>query len=371
MTALRLLALSYLVSASVFVVAATFVARPDLARELSAGTGALATAMAERLRPPPAEEPVARLTLAPPGPQDARTLAHADVRPRVIHKVQAGERITHPDVMASLIQPVLPDLSPESEPVPPEPKMVVPNPIHPDAKPDAKIAHAPVIPVPPLPPRLAHDRTAAAMLRLKDKLTSDMLKNFALILYVSKAKRGPLAQHMLVVENDGRELKPVHDWPVSTGREQDEISPRGRNSLTATPKGFYEFDPDRMYLRYHSWNWDQDMPHAMFFNWERRGVETGLAIHAATGKDIGKLGSRASAGCVHLAPDHAALLYKLIRHEYVGQVPRFAYNDATETMSNSGNFMHDRDGRLKMAKGYRVLVIIDDYAGEDRLAELD
>jgi hypothetical protein len=40
-------------------------------------------------------------------------------------------------------------------------------------------------------------------------------------------------------------------------------------------------------------------------------------------------------------------------------------------MSNSGNFMHDRKGRLKMTEGYKVLVMIDDYAGDDRLAALD
>ena len=32
------------------------------------------------------------------------------------------------------------------------------------------------------------------------------------------------------------------------------------------------------------------MPNAMFFNWEREGVQTGLAIHAATGDDIAQAG---------------------------------------------------------------------------------
>ena len=81
--------------------------------------------------------------------------------------------------------------------------------------------------------------------------------------------------------------------------------------------------------------------------------------------------SRASAGCVHLGPENAALLYRLVRQTIEGRVPRFAYNADTETMSNSGNFMHDRKGRLKMAEGYRVLVVIDDYSGDDRLAGLD
>jgi hypothetical protein len=73
---------------------------------------------------------------------------------------------------------------------------------------------------------------------------------------------------------------------------------------------------------------------------------------------------------VHLAPENATLLYHLVR-DHEGRVPRFAYNADTETMSNSGNFMRDRKGRLKMTDGYRVLVVIDDYSGDDRLAGLN
>jgi lipoprotein-anchoring transpeptidase ErfK/SrfK len=343
MSALRLLALSYLASATVFVVTAAVVAHPDW------------------VRPAVPHEPVVRLTLTPPGPNDIPV--QPKTKPQARHKPEAGTQVTNP--APAMPTRVLPDLSPESAPVPAEPKLVKPNPIAPaDVRSELKSAPAPVIPVP------AHDRLKAAAFRLSDKLTAEMVGHFDLILYVSKANSGPLAQHMVVFRNSEGVLTPIHDWKVSTGREQDEISPRGRSTFTATPRGFYEFDPDRMYRTYHSWNWDRDMPHAMFFNWERRGVQTGLAIHAATGEDIAKLGNRASAGCVHLAPENATLLYHLVQgHE--GRVPRFAYNADTETMSNSGNFMHDRKGLLKMTEGYRVLVMIDDYAGADRLAALD
>jgi len=343
MSALRLLALSYLASAAVFVVTAAVVTHPDW------------------VRPAVPHEPVVRLTLTPPGPNDIPV--QPKTKPQARHKQEAGAQAANPT--APMPTRVLPDLSPESAPVPAEPKLVKPNPIAPaDVRSELKSAPAPVIPVP------AHDRLKAAAFRLSDKLTAEMVGHFDLILYVSKANSGPLAQHMVVFRNSEGVLTPIHDWKVSTGREQDEISPRGRSTFTATPKGFYEFDPDRMYRAYHSWNWDRDMPHAMFFNWERRGVQTGLAIHAATGEDIAKLGNRASAGCVHLAPENARLLYHLVQgHE--GRVPRFAYSADTETMSNSGNFMHDRKGRLKMAEGYRVLVMIDDYVGDDRLAALD
>jgi hypothetical protein len=283
---------------------------------------------------------------------------------RAGRKLEAGNRPTNRDI---LLPRILPDMSPESAPVPAEPRLVKPNPIAPaDVRSDLRNSPAPVVP----PPVLPQDRLKAAAFRLKDKLTPEMVDHFDLILYVSKANSGVLAQRMVVFRNSDGVLTPIHDWKVSTGREQDEVSPRGRSTFTATPKGFYEFDPDRMYRAYHSWNWDRDMPHAMFFNWERRGVETGLAIHAATDEDIAKLGNRASAGCVHLGPENAALLYHMVKgHE--GRVPRFAYNADTETMSNSGNFMHDRKGRLRMVKGYKALVMIDDYSGDNRLAGLD
>ncbi len=59
---------------------------------------------------------------------------------------------------------------------------------------------------------------------------------------------------------------------------------------------------------------------------------------------------------MHLAPENAAILFDLIRKHYRGPVPRFAYNEKTQTMSNQGVFMHTRSGALKMADGYRVLV---------------
>ena len=291
---------------------------------------------------------------------------------------------TWPTSSAPVTVTILPDLSPESAPVPPELKLAKPQMAEaPDiriARSDLKRGAKPAFRIPEPPPRSegrsdneieplapTGDRATAVSMRLKASLTPEMLQNFDLFLYVSTAKRGPLAQRLYVVRKQASgDLKLAYDWAASTGREQDEISPRGRSSFTATPKGFYELDPRRMYQRYHSASWDQDMTSAMFFNWERAGLQTGLAIHAASGDDdIARLGQRASAGCVHLAPENAATLYDLIRANYRGPVPRFAYNDDTQTMSNSGDFMHRRDGSLKMADGYRVLVMIEDYGGDE------
>ena len=220
--------------------------------------------------------------------------------------------------------------------------------------------------LPDLTPLKAPPRAEAVRAHLAGRLTPDMMTNFDLFLYVSKSDRGPLAQRMYVFEKskpDG--LKLAYEWAASTGREKAEINARGRRVLTATPIGYYQLDPKRMYPRYRSASWDQDMPNTMFLDWERAGAQTGLAIHAAMPPDIAKLGRRASAGCVHLSPDHAATLFELIRTNYRGPVPRFAYDGQTRTRSNRGDFMHDSAGALKMSDGYRVLIVLEDYGGSD------
>jgi Ni/Co efflux regulator RcnB len=85
-----------------------------------------------------------------------------------------------------------------------------------------------------------------------------------------------------------------YDWPVSTGR------PGHR-----TPTGVYH--PQRMFAMTYSRKYDNaPMPHAIFFT-------GGYAIHG-TGA-VGSLGSVASHGCVRLAPENAAALYEMVKHE--------------------------------------------------------
>jgi hypothetical protein len=106
------------------------------------------------------------------------------------------------------------------------------------------------------------------------------------------------------------------------------------------------------------------MPYAMLFNWQREGIQTGLVIHAAGGDDIAWLGQRASAD---LAPENARIQFDLVKSDYRGQVPRFAI-DAEDTMSSKGKFSRRADGSMRMADGYRALVDIENYSGEDALA---
>jgi lipoprotein-anchoring transpeptidase ErfK/SrfK len=363
MSSLRKLGFCYLVSASVFAMAATLAAHPDLAPLLRGRAGAIADIVTRDIL-----APAAALARA----QDLAFFDAPYVSARV--EIDMGPRVeiamAPPPAAAPAQTLILPDL-PEEEarplPPPPLPDMVVPA-APAAAPPDFAIARD----APPPAALAAGDAARLAQARLKDSLTPEMLRHFELFLFVSKAKAGPVAQRMYVFTKDGAgNLVLRHDWAASTGREKPEVSAVGHHTVTTTPAGFYELDPGRMYRAYHSASWDQSMPYAMFFNWERRGLQTGLAIHAASGDDVARLGTRASAGCVHLSPENAATLYNLIRTDYRGAAPRFAYDSARHTMSNDGSFARDANGALQMAQGYKVLIDIEDYSGAgDSLAAL-
>ena len=84
-------------------------------------------------------------------------------------------------------------------------------------------------------------------------------------------------------------------WPVSTGRAGYD-----------TPNGTFKIN--RMDADHLSQEWDNaPMPHAMFFDMH------GHAIHGFF--DVKHLGQPVSHGCVRIAPDHAALLFKLVKAE--------------------------------------------------------
>ena len=95
------------------------------------------------------------------------------------------------------------------------------------------------------------------------------------------------SQRMTVSVNGVRK----YTWAVSTGR-----------SGYGTPTGSYR--PQRLERSWYSRKYDNaPMPHSVFF----RG---GYAIHGTNA--VSRLGSRASHGCVRLAPGNAATLYSLI-----------------------------------------------------------
>lgn len=207
--------------------------------------------------------------------------------------------------------------------------------------------------------------------RLAYNLTDSLYENFDLFLYVSKAASGPWAQHMYVFRKTrSGDLDRVYDWPVSTGREIVEYNAAGARLPSYTPSGFFELDPRRFYRRHFSFQWSEPMPYAMFFNWVKQGSPTGLAIHGANGPEIAQLGTRASAGCIRLAPGAARTLFTLIRTQYRGLAPRFVVDRRTGTMNNDGVLLHNSHGRVRFGEGYRVLVLIENYGGQTEMATL-
>jgi lipoprotein-anchoring transpeptidase ErfK/SrfK len=222
-------------------------------------------------------------------------------------------------------------------------------------------------PAPPSPGEIGR-----VLAHLKVSLTRELYENFSLFLYISKAERGPWHQRLFAFAKEANgDLKLLYAFPVSTGREVPAPSPDGRQMWhTDTPTGYFQLDPERIYRRYTSQQWQHPMPYAMFFNWEHDGLQTGIAIHSAVGEDVGLLGGRASAGCVRLHPQNAQLLFRLIRANYRGLAPRFAYDRRTATMSKEGLLMHDRSGALQFAEGYKVLVLIENHTGDDIVAAL-
>ena len=264
-------------------------------------------------------------------------------------------------VVAKAPRPVIAPVKPQVATAPP-PKMEL-------AQPETEAA--PVLePAPDAAPP-GPVEVARVLSHLKVSLTKELYDNFELYLYVSKANHGPWQQRMFVFAKQASgDLNLLYTWPVSTGLEVLTQGPSGQLYHTNTPQGYFQIDPERVYRRYHSSEWDHDMPHAMFFSWEHDGVQTGVAIHGAVDRGITALGTRSSAGCVRIHPQNATLLFKLIKKNYRGSTPLFAYDRRTATMSSNGLLMHDKAGNLQYAEGYKVLVLIENNGGDDIVAAL-
>jgi len=376
MRTLTALSAIYLVSASAFGVAITLQRNPETAKAIWPAIQSGASATNETVIKPASDKLVAWdkqfFDYVDPPRQFARA------KPAVkVARAPAPHRSAPPVVVAHTSPPVE---TPALRPAIPEPPAKVAE--APKSTPPLTLAPEAQTPPAAQAPQVAQAQTARpdlsmpgpaeltrVMLRLKDNLTSEMLSNFELFLYVSKAENGPWAQRMYVFHKQtGGNLALLYNWPVSTGRELVEYAPNGRRAPSFTPQGYYELDPDRMYRHHVSGQWQQPMPYAMFFNWERNGLQTGLAIHGATEEDVALLGKRASAGCVRIAPENAALLFNLIKTQYRGLAPRFAYDRRTASMSNDGLLMHDAEGKLQLAEGYKVLVFIENYGGDNVVA---
>jgi hypothetical protein len=204
--------------------------------------------------------------------------------------------------------------------------------------------------------------------RLLDHTPDEIEPYFDLYIYVSKAAAGPVAQNMFVYQrNFDGSLTLVHQWLVSTGREKRETAKNGRRTFTDTPEGVYKLDPNRMYVNYKSKTWLANMPWAMFLD-AKSGSAAGIAIHAAGRSKVSQLGRRASGGCIRLSPANARTLFNLVRNNYAGVVPVFA--ESGGVISTVGRPARDEFGALVLTTGYRVLLHIEDYPGEEPPVEI-
>ena len=236
-----------------------------------------------------------------------------------------------------------------------KPQSRAPSHLPDDTRPAPALAPGPVTPAAGLTPE-----AAAVAARLQLRVPPALTPYFNLFLYVSKAASGPWAQHLFVFHKDaaGR-LVFERSFPVSTGREREEAY------FTTTPTGIFELDPDRFYKLAHSGRWHgAPMPHAMFLNYSYRTQMSGVALHAATGHLVDRLGSRASGGCVRLPPDRAAALFARIKREERGPVPVLAFDKARGTTNVRGQIARDARGEPLLAPGFRVLLVISDASGE-------
>lgn len=225
------------------------------------------------------------------------------------------------------------------------------------------VAPPAALPVAPGAPTSAVPDLSDPATRMLASLPDEVEPYFDLYLYVSKAEAGPIAQHMFVYSRaeDGA-MSLLYDWPVSTGREKKEKTPSGRKTFTHTPVGSFKLDPKRFHKLWKSRAWNADMPWTMFFDLVENGGMSGLAIHAAGKGKISQLGRRASGGCIRLAPENAQHLFKMIQSDHAGFVPEFAMDgNSTNVM---GEPMRNADGSIQLTYGYKVLLHIEDYAGE-------
>lgn len=203
--------------------------------------------------------------------------------------------------------------------------------------------------------------------RLRAKIPSELFPYFDLYLYVSKSTpdKGPWAQRMFVMaKQPNQSFNMLHTWLVSTGKEEELVSPSGRKLGTHTPDGMFKLDRGRFYEDYTSRQWKSPMPNAMFFDWQIEGRPSGLAIHGSDDNGAKELGNRASHGCIRLSAANARTLFELIQANYKGRVPVFSIDQTTGTMSTKGNFVRDEKGRVVMRNGYKVLVFIEDFGGK-------
>lgn len=137
---------------------------------------------------------------------------------------------------------------------------------------------------------------------LKNVSSSELARHDILI-YINKAAN---KQRMVVRRKPGGGWRSYKDWPVmhkwrvSTGREKQE------KYFTRTPTGVFGIGRKHRMVISTTWN-RAKLPYAMFLTRKRGENPYAIAIHGTN--STGRLGSRASGGCIRLSVSNAKKLY--------------------------------------------------------------
>lgn len=180
-----------------------------------------------------------------------------------------------------------------------------------------------------------------------DFQTYPWLREFKNVIVINKANEGSDRQSLRIYENQ----KLVLLTKVSTGRENYEAGCKPgqepkkdhcsvRAYWSTTPVGY--FDVDKLDEKYFSNLWQTWMPYAVFF-------ESGIATHQAPAGTEGKLGARASGGCVRMHPNFAPVVFSKVQTAGMGLVPK---------IKRDGSLVQTSKGDIVRWQGYRTLYIV-------------
>ncbi len=180
-----------------------------------------------------------------------------------------------------------------------------------------------------------------------DFQTHPWLNEFTNVIVINKANEGADRQTLRLYVNGKLEFI----TKVSTGRETYEAGclpgqdPKKdhcstRSYWSTTPVGY--FDVDVLDERYFSKLWKTWMPFAVFF-------ESGIATHQAPIGSEGKLGSRASGGCIRMHPNAAPVIFRTVQNTPQGLVPK---------VTRAGEIKTTKAGDAIRGIGHKTLVIV-------------
>lgn len=174
------------------------------------------------------------------------------------------------------------------------------------------------------------------------------LQEYTNIIVINKTNEGSQKQTLRLYVHGQLQLQ----TKISSGREKFEAGCKpgqepkrdhcsNRAYWSTTPVGY--FDVDTLDQHYFSNLWQTWMPWAVFF-------EDGIATHQAPAGTEGKLGERASGGCIRMHPDKAPIIFNAVQSAGQGLVP---------VIRHDGSVAKTQAGDIIRHVGYKSLYIVE------------